>query len=449
MPHDAESDAARHAPPARRPRRALLRLALVAGSALFALPLAELAYRAVSALRGRPYDARATEESLRAMSTAMNESMPRTDPKTGEEPYDGKALHPYLGVDSRSGLANGELFARRFQNGELDDAFTVVVLGGSVAAQSATTTGEFMQAVLARDARLSGRRVMVLSQARGGLKQPQQATLFAYLLAMGWDPDAVVNIDGFNEVALAGNNLATGVHPLHPDYPGWAVLAARRSDLTQEIRLAGRIVELAEDARSIADRALERGWTKSALLGALTLSRVGERRSRWSELQREYAALLAGGEQRNPAMGPRFTETGDEAERRIIDAWYQSSLNLHAMCSARGIAYLHVLQPTLHDTGSKTLTPEEIEKGVASDIWVNAVHEGYPRLREAGARLKEHGVAFADLSGVFRDLRETTYYDMCHFRGRGAELFVERAMQALLERLPAQVPRRVRGASAR
>ncbi len=290
---------------------------------------------------------------------------------------------------------------------------------------------------------------MVLSQARGGLKQPQQATLFAYLLALGWDPDAVVNIDGCNEVALAGNNLAIGVHPLHPDYPGWAVLAARRSDLTLEIRLAGRIVDLAEDARSIADDALERGWTKSALLGALALSRVSARQRRWSELQREYSSLLAGGVQRNPAMGPRFSVTGGAGERGIGDAWYQSSLNLHAMCSARGIAYVHVLQPTLHDTGSKELTPEEIEKGAASDIWVNAVHEGYPRLREAGARLKERGVAFTDLSGVFRDVRETTYYDMCHFRGRGAELFVERAMQALLERLPAQVPRRVRAASAR
>jgi hypothetical protein len=154
--------------------------------------------------------------------------------------------------------------------------------------------------------------------------------------------------------------------------------------------------------------------------------------------------VLAGGRYRNPAMGPSPASWGDTAAQRIVGAWSESSLSIHAMCAARGIRYLHVLQPTLHDVGSKVLTPEEVESGKASEVWVRAVHDGYPLLRESGARLAARGIAFVDLSGIFRDLAEPTYYDMCHFRGRGAELFAERTVRELLALLPAEVPRRER-----
>lgn len=427
-----------------RRRRTVMRLALLGLSTLLALPLAELTYRVASKLRGKPYDAHAAEDFLRASATAMNESMPRTDPRTGEQPYDGKAMHPFIGVDSRHGLAMGELYARQFLSGELDDAFTVVVLGGSVAAQSAADYGPVMTATLERDPRLAGRRIVVISQGRGGLKAPQQATLFTYLLSMGWDPDAVINIDGLNEVALGSGNVAAGVHPLHPDYATWCVLAARRNDLSQEIRLAGRIVTLAEEGRDIANEAIENGWTKSAILGDLAARRVAARKRRWGELQGEYAALLAGGTQRNPAKGPIFEEQGAAAIERMIIGWEQNSISLAALCAARGIRYVHVLQPTLHDVGSKTLTPEELEKGGANDVWKAGVRDGYPKLRERGAKLAERGIAFVDLSYVFKDFTDTAYYDLCHFRGRAAELFSERCMQEVMKVFPAEIGKRER-----
>jgi hypothetical protein len=37
--------------------------------------------------------------------------------------------------------------------------------------------------------------------------------LVAYLLSLGFQPDLVLNIDGFNECALANTNIEHHVHP--------------------------------------------------------------------------------------------------------------------------------------------------------------------------------------------------------------------------------------------
>jgi hypothetical protein len=103
-----------------------------------------------------------------------------------------------------------------------------------------------------------------------------------------------------------------------------------------------------------------------------------------------------------------------------VQNWCESSRSLHALCAARGIASLHVLQPTLHDEGSKPLTPAEVEAGAGGpDSWIRAVRAGYPLLREAGARLTELGVPFHDATGVFAGDERELCYDVCHFGGPG------------------------------
>lgn len=182
----------------------------------------------------------------------------------------------------------------------------------------------------------------------------------------------------------------------------------------------------------------------------MCVRRLSHTRARWFELQGHFLELLRNeelseepeGGKRNPAQGPPFSPRGPEAARWLADCWFESSLSLHAVCTARGIAYLHVLQPTLHDEGSKPLTPEEVQHGGALESWIKAVRTCYPLLRERGRTLSERGVAFADLSGLFHDYADTVYFDLCHMRGAGAELFARRSAQELLARLPETVPQR-------
>ena len=75
-------------------------------------------------------------------------------------------------------------------------------------------------------ARLGGRGRCSLLCARGGYKEPQQVNALVLLFALGFEPDVVIDIDGFNEVALGNNNQSLGFHPAFPSASHWSHLAA-------------------------------------------------------------------------------------------------------------------------------------------------------------------------------------------------------------------------------
>src|SRR5262249_14775257 len=113
-----------------------------------------------------------------------------------------------------------------FQSGLAPGEFTVLVEGGSVAASFALGQGRELEAALGRLPRLAGRKVSVLNFAHAAHKQPQTLMRTAWLLSCGYRPAMVLNLDGFNEVALAWENTAGGVHPLYPSFPAWGSLVS-------------------------------------------------------------------------------------------------------------------------------------------------------------------------------------------------------------------------------
>jgi hypothetical protein len=154
-------------------------------------------------------------------------------------------LHPVLGFIGRPGLRVSEVIAtdrltrmsepghtpswtgieannygffspRDYPHTPDDSAFVVGVFGGSVAQWLTLQASPTLAARLETLPAVAGRRVEILNFAQGGFKQPQQVQTLAYFLAGGQPLDVVVNLDGFNEVALASLNLARGVDPLLP-----------------------------------------------------------------------------------------------------------------------------------------------------------------------------------------------------------------------------------------
>jgi uncharacterized ubiquitin-like protein YukD len=75
--------------------------------------------------------------------------------------------------------------------------FIIGVFGGSVAS---------LPRYLKQLPGLQDKEFIILSFATGGYKQPQQLLILNYFLALGQELDLVVNIDGFNEVALSNLN---------------------------------------------------------------------------------------------------------------------------------------------------------------------------------------------------------------------------------------------------
>ena len=123
----------------------------------------------------------------------------------------------------------------------------------------------------------------------------------------------------------------------------------------------------------------------------------------------------------------------DAALLDAVDVWARSSQLLGRMCAVSGVRYVHALQPTLNDRGSKPLTAEEERDGLRGEGSGETVLCGYPLLRAAGAELAAGGEHFCDASHAFKDVTETLYYDPCHFTEAGNRILAAPLAAAVLE----------------
>ena len=409
---------------------------LLALAVLCVLPFViEGGLRAVLALRGTPYSYAEARETIDTVRSSVLRSIPGLEEEV-DAPKGGKIPHPYLGWDDLNRLEQVRQESARFRAGDFDESFEILVIGGSVSGLVAKNGGPVLRQRLEADPRLNGRKVIVLSHGRGSFKQPQQVMLVAYLLSLGHRPDLILNIDGFNEVALGFDNASIDAHPLYPHWPQYVPVAGRRAQSDEVTALAAELRSLQGSLERTADQALERGFLGSAVLGRLTVARVGKLGARCGALQDEITQALAAESDFDPTLGPRFEQGRGPALDLIADGWVEASLQIDALAKAHGLLYLHVLQPTLHDPDSKPLTENEIERGKLKPSWKQGVIDGYPRLREEAARLTERGVLFLDATDTFKTLEDESYYDGCHFRGPGMVMFAERVAAELLRMLP-------------
>jgi len=394
-------------------------------------------FRVVERVRGEPYDGAAVRVRAREWTSAMTDAVPQAgdDADLADEGVP-TVLHPYAGYSPRTEQEAVSRHLRLFSSPDADERFDVLILGGSVAGNFGRHGTPELERLLRESEGFDAPSVRFFNYGRGGYKQPQQVTLFNYLLAIGFRPDAVINLDGFNEVALSSYNHHVDAHPLHPSFPHWAAASNRTNDDPRAAELRDRIEDIQTRALALTHRADDLSLWSSAVLGSWTFGRLQKLRTGYRTASGEFQAYLAGEGAWPEMLGPPFRGTRAEAVQLAVDAWSRASLSLHAACRAQGIAYLHVLQPTLHDPGSKTWTAEEDDTSYAHEAWIEGVHLGYPLLREEGARLAERGVAFADLSRIFAEVEPTLYYDACHFRAPGHRLIAGQLAARLLTLLP-------------
>lgn len=395
----------------------------------------EVGARLLDHLRGKPWvveDRRAAiEEVCRQLSRRA--FIPGEKPGEAREAdgYESSILQPYVGWEHPSTQRQIADDVEYFRSRDSQATFDVHLLGGSVAQLFGQFGAPRFIEVLGADPVLRSRPIRVHNYACAGYKQPQQAMDLAYLLALGHEPDAVIDMDGFNEAALGWNNAKNGANPLYPSLPHWA-------KATNGIRADPELVEHLHEVRGRQDRALAFGEAllRSGLWRSCFLDHVGS--LRFESLRREYVRAygdltryIAERPKEAETSGPEFPQDDEGIADMIVRSWTENSISLAGMCAERGIAYLHVLQPTLFDEGSKQLTQKEIDGSTADPTWIEGVRKLYPRLREAGPRLTECGIDFFDATRIFQDHPEDVYYDVCHFKEHGNEVLAAAMAEAL------------------
>jgi len=383
--------------------------------------------------------------SLRAViierNSLLTEAIPTPDKKTDTsyQVHTGEIItyHPFIGFGPLHKLKRISQRALIFKTKDDPKRFDILVLGGSVAGRTANVTNRtLLIGRLKEDPRFSGLDINILPDAGGGYKQPQQVIGLAYLLSAGYKPDAVINIDGFNEVALGLYNAWNEVFPLYPSFSHWGRLVGNRWESPEMLDALLTIRKCQEQARWLTDWALNYRLYFSGILGHLVLGRFEKIGRNYATANWKFESGLtnSGDNPMDRAIkGPPFIQSDQPVMDSIAGAWIEASVSMKAMCDARSIPFVHVLQPTLHDEGAKPVTEEERRKGTAHQSWIRGVQLGYPMLRAAGPVLKARGIPFYDCSMIFKDLNETIYFDACHFRGKGNEIFATAVAEALLD----------------
>lgn len=318
-----------------------------------------------------------------------------------------------------------------------DREVIIGVFGGSVAAQFTWYGSDRLVEVLANHPRFAGREPVVLSFAGGGYKQPQQLQILSYFLSLGQPFDLVLNIDGFNEVALSPFNPRAGIEPAMPSATHYLPLVdlLNTSTLTTEkVAALAEIDRLKERVDRL--RRAKRGSRSAALhlVRDLRLRRLEARYSRATTAYHELAEAPAGTSLVAVAGASDRLDDDGELFRLLAERWAESSLLMHQLLDARGIPYVHVLQPNQYYT-NRTFSEDEAALALNEDspVRVNAA-AGYPFLQERGARLTGAGVRFHDATGVFDDEPRAVYADdCCHYSELGYELLAGFIAERVLE----------------
>jgi hypothetical protein len=394
-----------------------------------------------------PYSRSRLQESL----TERAHTAPQADPGTaiGEGAFIPEhVLHPYAGF-SYHPSADPEINAFGFYGAspivERDPSrVNAVLLGGSVAREFYQMAGERLAARLAEVPRYRGREIRLVCLAVDGFKQPQPLLALTFALYLGAEYDVVVNLDGFNEVVLpVTDNLPNQVFPHYPRM--WNLYADKGLSPTR-IALVAELMSIRNE-----QHALSRSFSNLPLRSSNFALIVWESLDRRYELeaQRTYFALVDRARRGDPDASygpiPDPSRPPRDYAREAASHWAQASLQMRDLAEANGARYFHFLQPNQYVAGSKVFTEEE-KRFADVDAYAGqhfpyhpsvrnykpAARMGYPLLIEQGAALRQRGVNFVDLTGIFADVRETIYRDACcHYNQTGNEMIAERMAQEI------------------
>ena len=346
-----------------------------------------------------------------------------------------EVLHPYFGY-SCDPLRNAGISANGFPSLKKNQVLKrspnkirVALLGGSFARE----IYYFQRKELASFFVEPGKEVEILNFAIGGYKQPQQLLVLSYLFAIGAEFDYVVNIDGFNEVALPYlENIKHNVNPFFPRM--WINRAKNRYDQV-EIRLMGKIETLKDLKRSWAvifyTYKLYRSPSLSLIwkMGNVYLDNkiVADNLELHSKIKNVESFTV---------NGPEYHYSTDkQLYGDLTDLWFQSSLAIKALCDSKHIVYYHFLQPNQYVPNSKPILTEEKKRAYDKNSpFIDGVVNGYPLLCAKGKELLENGVNFNDLTWIFKNNSSSLYKDTCcHLNNQGYTLFMDKVGKFISE----------------
>ena len=379
-----------------------------------------------------------------ALFYGHRKTYPELLPTPQDHLFLGEAVHPYFGFTHKPGvpfdipeplrrgtatparlLTNNFGFASPHQypvRKSNDDQFIVGIFGGSVGLWFCHVGAPRLLERLKAHAFFGNKEIIPLCFAHEGYKQPQEAAVLAYFLSIGQTFDLVVNIDGFNDVALGSINNERGLDFSMPSVQHLDPLIniVNQSALTPEKleTLAGifrdrrRLIELTE--RISTNRIASINFVLDRY-HRVVLDRYVRGLGRYSNLPSNRADNVF--VQVVPSLGPRNAE---KLHADIAAMWHDSSVLMRNMLAERSAGYFHFLQPNQYYSTRRFSAEEAAIALNEASPYRTSVSPGYAALVAAGSTLQTKNVRFFDATHVFdREPAHMYMDDCCHYTQAG------------------------------
>lgn len=352
----------------------------------------------------------------------------------------GYQLHPYFGFICPPAYAE---FPFKKTN---KDQVIIGIFGGSVAHHFYLY--EVKHHVLARALQplpqFQGKEIVILKFANQSHKQPQQLLTLNYYLSMGQELDMVINIDGFNEVALSYLNDNAGIEVSMPNNIVVApLIALANKDLApQDLALSLEVLQLKKNLKKTANRLrrcrLATGYMLRWVQARHLLNQYLAKSQHLNQMKRK--------EKKDSLVYFKRVETplGDpDVFERALDIWRNSSVAMNDLLVARKIPYFEFIQPNQYYATKRKFSAEEKKIAIAANsVFKEPTIKGYPRLLARMDSVRGAGVTLFNAVNIFDETRDIVYEDRCcHYNDAGNEIFsryISESLVTLLSRDPAK-----------
>jgi hypothetical protein len=319
--------------------------------------------------------------------------------------------------------------------------FFIGVFGGSVASDYAIfqVQNKILPKYLKQLPGLKDREFVILSFATGGYKQPQQLLILNYFLALGQELDMVVNIDGFNEVALSNLNNKNQIDLAMPSLQHILPLTNLANN-SLSIKAMKATVRIQENKAKINQALTTLQNCTLAACDAFTSVYI-------QNLVNNYKTDVIKFEQARTKQQDGgsviYINTNKSvlqdsvAFEQMAQNWAKSSIFMHKVLSASNVPYFQVLQPNQYYQTKRVFG--EAEKQIAFNQetpYAKAVEIGYPALFKKFPNLAKNHIDILNGVKVFDKTKDAVYVDSCcHYNKAGEVIFSNYVGSYILESL--------------
>ncbi|MEG3955019.1 hypothetical protein [Microcoleus sp. herbarium2] len=322
-----------------------------------------------------------------------------------------------------------------------NNQFFIGVFGGSVASDYAIfqVQNQILPKYLKRLPGLKDKEFVILSFATGGYKQPQQLLILNYFLALGQELDMVVNIDGFNEVALSNLNNQNRVDLAMPSIQHiWPLANFANNSLSTKAMKATLRIQENKTRINQGLSSLQRCYLAAcnALTSVYVQNLVNNYKTDVIKFEKERTK-----QQKNDSGSVIYINTNKSvledslAFEEMAWNWAKSSIFMHKVLSASNVPYFHVLQPNQYYQTKRVFG--EAEKQIAFNKetpYAKSVQIGYPAIFKKFPNLEKNNINILNAVNVFDQTKDAVYVDSCcHYNQAGEVIFSDYVGSSILE----------------